>query len=992
MNRFSTKLGRAASGFALSACLMLATSGGAFAQGNAVSAARAPGAPLTPRKINPSKGDPLKQFEDWRRANRTTMPVPPDVRAAHIQWAQSHGYGPGGINGKGKGPHTKITSTALQNGVTVTGLAGATGSNTYFTLDVPAGATGLSFVMSGGTGDADLYVKFGTAPTLSSYDCRPYITGNGETCNISNVQAGTYYVMINGYQAYSGVSLTGSYSTGGGGGGSTLSNGVPVSNLSGSSGQQLNFTMDVPSGATGLSFAMSGGSGDADLYVKFGSAPTLSSYDCRPYITGNNETCNISNVQAGTYYVMINGYSSFSGVTLTGSYTAPSGGGNQAPTASFTKSCTDLACTFDGSASSDPDGSIASYAWDFGDGNTGTGATPSHSYSAGGTYTVQLTVTDNGGLTNSTSQSVTVTAPTGGGGNTLTNGVAVTGLSGSTGQQLNYTMDVPAGATNLSFAMSGGTGDADLYVKFGSAPTLSSYDCRPYITGNNETCNISNVQTGTYYVMINGYSSFSGVSLTGSYTASSGGGGTGGGGATIGANVDLSTVSGYQGEVTIAADPNNAQHLVAGANTFYQDPASNCQATSGTTYGTQALYFSTNGGSSWTYNCAPWPSNLTGGSGTQRFGSDPSSAFDSNGNAYVSYMLIATDGTTDTGAIVVAKTTDNGASWQPWGIVVNNFANSNVFDDKNMMAIDTTSGGTYSHTNRVYVIWDENNVERVAYSDDGSTWTTKVVESNGVSSDIGGDLAIGSDGTIYAVWNRTASTSESTVFSKSTDGGNTWTSPSTLTSHTLYSFGSNNKPPAQDTRGVNSFASIAVDTDASSANFGNLYVVYDDFPSGTSSGTNLNVYMRRSTNGGSTWSSAVKVNDDTGSATQFFPWVAVDEGTGNVVVSWYDTRNDSNNTRTQTFFSYSTDGGQTFSANQQVAAASSAFSNSSIDYSDENTSDNSSGNGNQYGDYAQIAISGGIAHPIWTDTRQFFPSNSSNAAKEDVGTAAVTLP
>ncbi len=71
------------------------------------------------------------------------------------------------------------------------------------------------------------------------------------------------------------------------------------------------------------------------------------------------------------------------------------GPANQPPTASFTSSCTDLGCTFDASASNDPDGSIDGYAWDFGDGQTGTGATPSHTYPAAGDYPVTLTVTDN---------------------------------------------------------------------------------------------------------------------------------------------------------------------------------------------------------------------------------------------------------------------------------------------------------------------------------------------------------------------------------------------------------------------------------------------------------------------------------------------------------------------------------------------------------------------------------------------------------------------
>ena len=211
----------------------------------------------------------------------------------------------------------------LANGVPVTGLSGAAGSTRYWTVTVPAGATNLSITTSGGTGDADLYVRFGSQPTTASYDCRPYQTGNAETCTFAAPQAGTYHVMLRGYSAFSGVSLTAAF-TAPSGGGSLLQNGVPVSGLSGAASSTRSFTLNVPTGASNLQFALSGGTGDADLYVRRGAAPTTSAYDCRPYQTGNNETCSFAAPQAGTWYVTVRGYSAYSGATLRGSYS----GGN----------------------------------------------------------------------------------------------------------------------------------------------------------------------------------------------------------------------------------------------------------------------------------------------------------------------------------------------------------------------------------------------------------------------------------------------------------------------------------------------------------------------------------------------------------------------------------------------------------------------------------------------------------------------------------------
>ena len=154
------------------------------------------------------------------------------------------------------------------------------------------------------------------------------------------------------------------------------------------------------------------GGDNADLYVKFGSQPTTSSYDCRPYRNGNEETCSFASPAAGTWYVMVRAWSTFSGVTLTGSYATAAP--NVAPTADFTYSVDDLSVAFF-DASGDTDGSIVSRSWAFGDGGTSSATNPTHSYAAEGTYTVTLTVTDDDGASDSASAQVTVTAPVGGG-------------------------------------------------------------------------------------------------------------------------------------------------------------------------------------------------------------------------------------------------------------------------------------------------------------------------------------------------------------------------------------------------------------------------------------------------------------------------------------------------------------------------------------------------------------------------------------------------
>jgi vibriolysin len=209
------------------------------------------------------------------------------------------------------------TDVVLVNRVPVTGLSSESGGMKFFKLDVPTGASNLRFVLAGGTGDADLYVRRGSRPELSVFDCRSWGSTNAESCTFPQPAPGTYHVMLNAYTSYSGATLTGSYDLGPPPGDPYLVSGVPVANLTGASGSNRYFRIAAVPGRP-LTIRIAGGTGDADLYVRFGSRPTTATYNCRPYLTTNNETCTFISPSAGDYYIMLRGYRAYSGVTLAG--------------------------------------------------------------------------------------------------------------------------------------------------------------------------------------------------------------------------------------------------------------------------------------------------------------------------------------------------------------------------------------------------------------------------------------------------------------------------------------------------------------------------------------------------------------------------------------------------------------------------------------------------------------------------------------------------
>ncbi|HJW96184.1 MAG TPA: M4 family metallopeptidase [Thermoanaerobaculia bacterium] len=214
---------------------------------------------------------------------------------------------PGGSTGGGG-------TTTLSNGVAVSNLSGATGSWAYYKITVPSGQTSLVITISGGTGDCDLYERRGAQPTSTTYDNRPYLTGNAETVTISNPVAADYYIGLNAYAAYSGVTLKATYS--GSTGGGTCTNYSGTLSGTGASAIQPNGTYyqtTVTGTHTGKLTGPASGA-DFDLYLQKWNGSAWANV-AQGITSTANENVSYSGV-AGYYQWNVTSYSGSGSYTL----------------------------------------------------------------------------------------------------------------------------------------------------------------------------------------------------------------------------------------------------------------------------------------------------------------------------------------------------------------------------------------------------------------------------------------------------------------------------------------------------------------------------------------------------------------------------------------------------------------------------------------------------------------------------------------------------
>jgi hypothetical protein len=438
-----------------------------------------------------------------------------------------------------------------------------------------------------------------------------------------------------------------------------------------------------------------------------------------------------------------------------------------------------------------------------------------------------------------------------------------------------------------------------------------------------------------------------------------------------------------QNEPAIAQNPKDALNLIAGANDEIDLPVcSNTGCPFVANVGLSGVYVSHDGGSSWTQFSAP-----SGGSNTASFNGDgslihtlpgfgtlastlglpglasdgdPAIAFDANGVAFYA-SLAGIRGTTAGDLLTVSRSVDGGSSWSD-PVLATNKANPVDFNDKEAVWADKSP--TSRFTNNVYVSWTlfiaRGNAEPIMFSrstDGGKTFSaasklSASYNNNTIGGRQGSTIRTDSAGNIYVIWESgvtiNGTKTDAQVFAKSTDGGVTFSNPEVIS-------------PVADIPSPLPGSSFRNDSfpSADIGPNGTVYVAWTDYRSGHGQ-----VLLSSSANGGSTWSQPTPVLDVPGRST-FFPGVAVTPDGTRVAVAAQaldavpaGTAPGSGVVFYDSYLATSVGGGA-FSAPIKISSAS----------SDPNGTSTNSLRSQFQGDYNTLITDNQHAWFIWTDAR-----------------------
>jgi hypothetical protein len=380
--------------------------------------------------------------------------------------------------------------------------------------------------------------------------------------------------------------------------------------------------------------------------------------------------------------------------------------------------------------------------------------------------------------------------------------------------------------------------------------------------------------------------------------------------------------------------------------------------------GQQAQFYSSDGGATWGQSFLP----LTG---SDSFHSDPTVDWTSDGTAWSATIGIRGN----TLQMRAYKSTNGGQTWT----FDNTFSGTQRNTDKEFIWVDHSATSPFKDF--VYACWHNGNP---AYANrrngPAGSWLTTPVQVSSTETTgtaIGCDVKTNSAGDAFMFWPTTGNSR--IVVAKSTNGGSTWPTK-VVVATTKDSFDI----------GVPSFASrrplIYVSGGAyKTATKNNVYATWTDLTGATGCtgpanepGTNAastcktRIWFASSTNGGTTWSAPVMINNQASLNDQFNQWMGVDETTGRLAVIYYDTVGDATRKKTNVWYQTSTDDGATWSAAVKITTAQTDETIAGAD------------SGNQYGDYNSLSIFAGKIFPSWTDRR--------SGGKEEIWTAPITEP
>lgn len=379
-------------------------------------------------------------------------------------------------------------------------------------------------------------------------------------------------------------------------------------------------------------------------------------------------------------------------------------------------------------------------------------------------------------------------------------------------------------------------------------------------------------------------------------------------------NVLISTVN-NPNEPSIYMDPNNTNRLAAGSNI-------------------NNFYYSDDGGLTWNHDYLS--------SATYGVWGDPMLLIDNVGDIYFFHLSNPPSGNW-IDRIVCQKSTDNGLTW-----------NDGTFMGLNGTKVQDKAWAVMDRNNEnIYVSWTEfdqynsgssTDKSRILFSkstDLGMNWSSPIqlnlIEGDCLDDDNtteGAVPAVGPNGEVYVAWSGPAGIR----FNRSTDFGNTWlTEPIFI----------DDQPTgwAYDIPGIyraNGLPATVCDISGGPHN-GTIYVNWSDQRNGSD---DTDIWLKKSTDGGDTWSDLFRVNDDEAGNQQFFSWMTVDQTSGYVYIVFYDRRNLSGNF-TDVYLARSTDGGETFS-NYKISEIP-FLPNAGV----------------FFGDYTGITAHNGEIRPIW---------------------------